>query len=53
MVRQNLEDEIVLLKRALATPQDRIDSVAASKMKVLEPKAFNGVWNAKYLENLL
>lgn len=43
-----LEDEIVLLKRALSA-----DISSPSKAKVPEPKAFQGVRNAKELENFL
>ena len=50
--KKEVGDEMGLLKRALANPPDRNDG-ATSKMKVPEPKAFNGARNAKELENFL
>ncbi|KAK3212306.1 hypothetical protein Dsin_017012 [Dipteronia sinensis] len=50
-VRQ-LEDEIVVLKRALNNPT-ATDDGPLSKIKVPEPKKFNGSRNVKELENFL
>ena len=54
LVKENskrLEDDINILKKAVATPQAMDE--APSKIKVPEPKAFNGGRNAKELENFL
>ena len=49
--QRELETEIALLKRAMSgLPRE---GEVATKVKVLEPKPFNGARNAKYLENFL
>jgi len=55
MAVKDLENEIVILKRALANPQqsDRGDGATTSKVRVPEPKPFEGARNAKELENFL
>ena len=46
-----LEDEVALIRRALNNSST--GDVAALKVKVPEPKSFNGSRNAKELENFL
>ena len=46
-----LEDEVALIRRALNSSST--GDAAASKVKVPEPKSFNGSRNAKELENFL
>ena len=46
-----MEDEVALIKRALNSSST--GDAAASKVKVPEPKSFNGSRNAKELENFL
>ncbi|KAK3225358.1 hypothetical protein Dsin_005220 [Dipteronia sinensis] len=47
-----LEDKIVVLRRALNNPITSEEG-SLSKIKVTEPKEFNGKWNAKEFENFL
>ena len=49
---KNVEDEMALLKRAVVAPSGQIEG-PASKIKVPEPKCFNGSRNSKELENFL
>ncbi|KAL4652048.1 hypothetical protein ACB092_01G204800 [Castanea dentata] len=49
--QRQLENEIALLKRAMSSlPRE---GEMATKVKVLEPKPFNGARNAKDLENFM
>ena len=43
---KNFEDEMVLLKRTIVAPSGQIEG-ATSKIKILEPKLFNGVETQK------
>lgn len=47
----DLDKEVGLLKQAVSNTFRAEDEL--SKVKVLEPKAYNGTWNVKELENFL
>lgn len=48
---RDLDKEVGLLKQAVSNTFRARDEL--SKVKVLKPKAYNGTWNVKELENFL
>lgn len=49
---QSIGEDIVVLKKVVLKGSS-LGSKAPSKIQVVEPKDFNGNWNAKELENYL